>query len=169
MLNDASATDANIAAIHAFITSTKDPRKSSQPKPSSKDINQHEHVALQITHNLRCQHDWTELHIHHVMPGSPGRVLPCPIISGSQPSGFTFTPTSRWRSDRSSEVPAKRAGRTRNSSASASGCYPPICGSHGVQSASHRSSTRFRPFHRTIVRICHRGRLLGSSKDTRCN
>ena len=80
-----NAADPVIAAFQAFIASSNEPRGSLSHKSLSEELTSHQRLTLQIAHNLRFQHHWTELYVHHIIPGSRFRVLPCPILSGLPP------------------------------------------------------------------------------------
>ena len=104
VFHGANTADPVIVALQAFITSLKEPRNSSPRKPLSKDSVLHQHLALQLVHDLRFQHDWTELNIHYTVPGSRGKVLPRPIVSGASPQRIYINP------DKQIEILQKQEG-----------------------------------------------------------
>ena len=91
--NGSNGVEPGIAALQAFIESTRPPRKTVSPKPpSNSTFEPHHHLALQIAHNLRFQHNWTDLHVHYHMEGAAGKAVPRPIVSGLPPQRLYIHP-----------------------------------------------------------------------------
>ncbi|QIW95591.1 hypothetical protein AMS68_001109 [Peltaster fructicola] len=78
--------------LHAIYSGTRAPPLSALQSLFAKEPSnapQHRYLALQIAHNLRFQHNWTELHIH-MLSGSSGRDF-C-LISGVPPERLYVHP-----------------------------------------------------------------------------
>ncbi|KAF1816364.1 hypothetical protein P152DRAFT_454629 [Eremomyces bilateralis CBS 781.70] len=64
--------------LQTFISSYRLADRSPAPDP-------YLHLALQVAHNLRYQHQWEQITIHHTSPTTPFAPLPRPLISGLPP------------------------------------------------------------------------------------
>ena len=75
-----------LSGLHQFIQENKLPKNS--PHPSETHT-----LALQVAHNLRFQHGWTEIELHY-NPSSAGsaKSLPRPVISGLPPKRMYVHP-----------------------------------------------------------------------------
>ena len=65
--------------------------RSHQAPPSSPHPPHLHHLALQIAHNLRYQHNWTDVRLHYDS-GSSKQALPRPMISGLPPQRLYIHP-----------------------------------------------------------------------------
>ncbi|KAI9881084.1 MAG: hypothetical protein M1830_008242 [Pleopsidium flavum] len=76
------------SALTSFIQSSN-PIKASQ----THDLYYH-HLASQVVHNLRYQHDWASLciHTHSPLPSASSKLLPRPLISGLPPQRIYVHP-----------------------------------------------------------------------------
>ncbi|MCJ1244109.1 hypothetical protein MMC30_001307 [Trapelia coarctata] len=67
------------------------------PAPSTASPHHHA-LALQILHNLQCQHDWTDIRLHYHSPLASSQdptsptFLPRPLISGLPPTRIYIHP-----------------------------------------------------------------------------
>jgi tRNA-splicing endonuclease subunit Sen15, fungi type len=78
--------DPAISGLQEFIAANKLPKEFSHPQ------NYHL-LALQIVHNLRYQHNWTELRLHyHASKDATAQSLPRPVISGLPPQRLYVHP-----------------------------------------------------------------------------
>jgi hypothetical protein len=75
------------SALTSFIQSSNPTKASQTHEPY------YHHLASQILHNLRYQHDWTSLRIHTLTPPSTSsNLLPRPLISGLPPQRIYIHP-----------------------------------------------------------------------------
>jgi tRNA-splicing endonuclease subunit Sen15, fungi type len=78
--------DPVVSGLQAFITANQLPKGS----PHKPDIHR---LALHITHNLRFQHEWTDIRLHyHLRIGPEEHSLPRPVISGLPPKRLYVHP-----------------------------------------------------------------------------
>ncbi|KAH9832388.1 Sen15 protein [Teratosphaeria destructans] len=81
-----SDPDMDLSAVQNFIAAN------SLPKESTHEPNLH-HLALQIAHNLRFQHEWSEIRLHyHFQEGSADAGGSRPVISGLPPKRLYVHP-----------------------------------------------------------------------------
>ncbi|KAK4552502.1 hypothetical protein LTR86_010346 [Recurvomyces mirabilis] len=74
-----SSPDSSVSGLQQFIEAN------TLPKASNKSEDTH-HLALRIAHNLRFQHNWTDVRIHYQTRREKGTAsLPRPVISGLPP------------------------------------------------------------------------------------
>lgn len=80
-------TDPALSGLQQFILDNQLPRDS--PHPPYAHL-----LALNIAHNLRFEHDWTDLRIHYqLLAGSASaHILPRPMISGLPPNRLYVHP-----------------------------------------------------------------------------
>jgi len=76
------------SALTSFIQSSNPTKASQTHEPY------YHHLASQILHNLRYQHDWTSLriHTHSPLPSTSSNLLPRPLISGLPPQRIYIHP-----------------------------------------------------------------------------
>jgi tRNA-splicing endonuclease subunit Sen15, fungi type len=81
-----STPDPAISGLQDFISANRLPKES--PHPQNYHL-----LALQVVHNLRYQHNWTELRLHyHASGGATAQTLPRPVISGLPPQRLYVHP-----------------------------------------------------------------------------
>ncbi|KAI9791899.1 MAG: hypothetical protein M1833_001317 [Piccolia ochrophora] len=73
------------SALTAFIQST-------EPPSSNSHTPHHTHLAAHVLHNLKYQHNWTDLRLHTHSPLSPSTPLPRPLVSGLPPQRIYLHP-----------------------------------------------------------------------------
>lgn len=80
--------DPNVSALQDYIVANQLPRSSTHPPAIH-------HLSLHIAHNLRFQHNWTDVRVHYNVKGGAARTaqaLPRPLISGVPPSRLYVHP-----------------------------------------------------------------------------
>ncbi len=76
------------APLSSLATATK-----ASTAQGSQDFSAHlHHLATQVQHNLRYQHDWSSLKVHTHSPLSSSALLPRPILSGTPPQRIYIHP-----------------------------------------------------------------------------
>ncbi|KAK5701046.1 hypothetical protein LTR97_005565 [Elasticomyces elasticus] len=87
--NSSSSTpeDPTLSGLHQFIQDNRPPRDATHEAHAHK-------LALQVAHNLRFQHGWTEirLHYHSSRQQATAHSLPRPVISGLPPQRLYMHP-----------------------------------------------------------------------------
>ncbi|KAK5130617.1 hypothetical protein LTR08_001876 [Meristemomyces frigidus] len=84
--------DPHLSGLHAFIAEQRrsPQRPTASRSPSSLDAN---NLALQVAHNLRFQHNWSDIRVHHRASERPSaHALPRPLITGLPPQRLYVHP-----------------------------------------------------------------------------
>ncbi|KAK5122277.1 hypothetical protein LTR85_004188 [Meristemomyces frigidus] len=74
--------DPALSGLHSFIAEQDYLHSHTKPPPPPPEITR---LALQIAHNLRFQHGWTDIGVHYDTSGRPGAPKRRPMITGLPP------------------------------------------------------------------------------------
>lgn len=85
--------DEEMTALHAFIAEQRRPPSGpSLPPQNQSSSSDYNNLALQVAHNLRFQHGWSDIRVHYRASGPTARALPRPFIAGLPPNRLYVHP-----------------------------------------------------------------------------